>query len=42
MIQVIIDGTVVGFGEGRNKKEASQHASEDTLKNWDVFFSDKK
>lgn len=39
MIQVSIDGTVVGFGEGRNKKEASQHASEDTLKNWDVFFS---
>jgi dsRNA-specific ribonuclease len=32
---------VVGFGEGRNKKEASQHASEDTLKNWDVFFSEK-
>ncbi len=38
MIQVSIDGTVVGFGEGRNKKEASQHASEDTLKNWDVHF----
>ena len=38
MIQVSIDGTIVGFGEGRNKKEASQHASEDTLKNWDVFF----
>lgn len=38
MIQVSIDGTVVGFGEGRNKKEASQEASEDTLKNWDVFF----
>jgi len=38
MIQVTIDGTVVGFGEGRNKKEASQHASEDSLKNWDVFF----
>ena len=41
MIQVTIDGTVVGFGEGRNKKEASQHASEDTLKNWDVFFADR-
>jgi len=39
MIQVSIDGTVVGFGEGRNKKEASQQASEDTLKNWDVHFS---
>lgn len=38
MIQVSIDGTVVGFGEGRNKKEASQHASEDTLKNWDIHF----
>jgi ribonuclease-3 len=38
MIQVSIDGTVVGFGEGRNKKEASQQASEDTLKNWDIFF----
>ncbi len=38
MIQVSIDGTIVGFGEGRNKKEASQHASEDTLKNWDVHF----
>ncbi len=42
MIQVSIDGTVVGFGEGRNKKEASQQASEDTLKNWDVFFPDKQ
>lgn len=42
MIQVTIDGTVVGFGEGPNKKEASQHASEDTLKNWDVFFPDKR
>jgi len=41
MIQVSIDGSVVGFGEGRNKKEASQQASEDTLKNWDVFFPDK-
>lgn len=41
MIQVSIDGTVVGFGEGRNKKEASQQASEDTLKNWDVFFPEK-
>lgn len=38
MIQVAIDGKVVGFGEGRNKKEASQHASEDTLKNWDIHF----
>jgi ribonuclease-3 len=38
MIQVSIDGRVVGFGEGRNKKEASQHASEDTLKNWDIHF----
>lgn len=41
MIQVTIDGSIVGFGEGRNKKEASQQASEDTLKNWDVFFPDK-
>jgi len=41
MIQVSIDGTVVGFGEGRNKKEASQQAAEDTLKNWDVFFPDR-
>lgn len=41
MIQVSIDGAIVGFGEGRNKKEASQQASEDTLKNWDVFFPDK-
>ncbi len=41
MIQVSIDGSIVGFGEGRNKKEASQHASEDTLKNWDVFFPNK-
>ncbi len=39
MIEVSVDGTVVGFGEGRNKKEASQHASEDTLKNWDIHFS---
>jgi ribonuclease-3 len=39
MIEVSIDGTVVGFGEGRNKKEASQKASEDTLKNWDIHFS---
>lgn len=38
LIQVSIDGTVVGFGEGRNKKEASQHASEDSLKNWDIHF----
>lgn len=38
MIQVSIDGIVVGFGEGRNKKEASQHASEDSLKNWDIHF----
>lgn len=38
MIQVSIDGKIVGFGEGKNKKEASQHASEDTLKNWDVHF----
>ena len=38
MIQVSIDGKVVGFGEGKNKKEASQHASEDTLKNWDIHF----
>jgi len=41
MIQVSIDGSLVGFGEGRNKKEASQQASEDTLKNWDVFFPGK-
>jgi ribonuclease-3 len=39
LIQVSIDGTVVGFGEGRNKKEASQRASEDSLKNWDIHFS---
>ncbi|NQV15481.1 ribonuclease III [bacterium] len=38
LIQVSIDATVVGFGEGRNKKEASQHASEDSLKNWDIHF----
>ena len=38
MIQVSIDGKIVGFGEGRNKKEASQHASEDTLKNWEIHF----
>ncbi len=38
MIEVSIDGTVVGFGEGRNKKEASQHASEDSLKNWEIHF----
>lgn len=38
MIQVSIDGKAVGFGEGRNKKEASQHASEDTLKNWEIHF----
>jgi ribonuclease-3 len=38
LIQVTIDGTVVGFGEGRNKKEASQCASEDSLKNWDIHF----
>lgn len=38
MIEVSIDGTVAGFGEGRNKKEASQNASEDTLKNWDIYF----
>lgn len=38
MIQVAIDGKVVGFGEGKNKKEASQQASEDTLKNWDIHF----
>ena len=39
LIQVSIDGVVVGFGEGRNKKEASQRASEDSLKNWDIHFS---
>jgi len=38
MIQVCIDGVVVGFGDGRNKKEASQRASEDSLKNWDIHF----
>jgi len=42
MIQVNIDGLMVGFGEGRNKKEASQQASEDTLKNWDIFFAETR
>jgi len=40
LIQVSINGKVVGFGEGHNKKEASQNASADTLKNWDIHFKE--
>ena len=38
IMQVLINGEVAGFGEGRNKKEASQLAAEDALKNWDALF----
>jgi len=38
IMQVVVNGDVVGFGEGRSKKEASQLAAEDALKNWDALF----
>ncbi|MCF7802474.1 MAG: ribonuclease III [Candidatus Marinimicrobia bacterium] len=39
IMQVVINGEVLGFGEGHSKKEASQMAAEDALKNWDTFFN---
>lgn len=41
IMQVVVNGDVVGFGEGRSKKEASQLAAEDALKNWDALFDRK-
>ncbi len=41
IMQVIINGEVAGFGEGKSKKEASQLAAEDALKNWDALFGVK-
>ncbi len=38
VVQVRVNGKVVGFGEGHSKKEASQNAAEDALKNWELFF----
>ncbi|MCF7798115.1 MAG: ribonuclease III [Lentisphaeria bacterium] len=39
IMQVVVNGEVLGFGEGHSKKEASQLAAEDALKNWDAFFN---